>query len=237
MQRRPDAQLIGCLAARGCGKSTKLRRWIAERKAKRLAIWDTKREHGDSVSHSTADMGDFVRALKGKSWRIAFQPDMHDPKRRAAQFEIFCRAVYIAKHCDAVVEELAFVTTPSRSPPAWRVLSLLGRDENPEGGDVTVWANAQRPASIDKDFVGNCTTLHVGRLSFEGDAEAVAKTIGVPKTELMTLKPLHWITRGEHDDAPQKTVLKFSASSLSTTPKKTTLRRPPKGVAVQPESE
>ena len=232
MPRRPDAELIAVLAARGCGKSSWTNGWLDKRRSTRLAIWDVKREHSRHVAMATADIGEFIRALKARTWRLAFHPDMHDAKRRAAQFDLFCKAVYIAKHCDVVVEELAFVTRPSWAPAGWRTLSLLGRDENPEGGNVTVLGTAQRPASIDKDFVGNATLLHVGRLPYEGDAEKVAKTLGMPKEELMQLPPLHWVERGEHDNSMRRGVISFSGSKGISAPKKKALGRVPKAAKV-----
>ena len=37
---------------------------------------------------------------------------------------------------------------------------------------------SQRPASIDKDFLGNCMAIHIGRLAYAEDVRAVAKGIG-----------------------------------------------------------
>lgn len=238
-RRRPDAECIAILGARGSGKSTWFRELLEDRAPTRLGLWDTKREHG---LQGTADLGEFVRALRGRTWRLAFYPTMTDDKRRALEFNIWCLAMYRAKHCFAGVEELAFVTTPSRSPQGWRTLSLLGRDENPEGGAVTVAATSQRPASIDKDFIGNATLIHTGRLPYEDDAKAVARTLGVPAAELMQLEQLHWIERGQLDSEPRRGQVRFSRQkSRAPAPREASSSTPsgpkPKGPKVQPASE
>lgn len=201
MRHRPDAECIAILGARGCGKSTWFRQLLEKRKPARLGLWDVKREH---AIDGTTDLGAFVRALRGRTWRLAFYPTMVDDERRAREFDIWCLAMYRAKHCFAGVEELAYVTRPSRSPQGWRTLSLLGRNENPEGGAVSVAATSQRPASVDKDFIGNATLIHCGRLPYAADADTVARTLGVPAAELMALPQLGWIERGENDRAPRR---------------------------------
>ncbi len=210
--RRPDAELIAVLGARGSGKSQFTKRWLAKSKPKRLGVWDTKREY---QLDATSNIAEFIRTLKGRTWRIAFHPTIGDPERLAKEFDLYCRAMYAAKHCTAVPEELAFVTRPSSAPPGWRTLLLLGRDENPEGGCVTVVTTAQRPASIDKDLLGNCTLIHAGRLPYEDDARLVGKSLGVPPTELQHLAPLHWIERGVDDNAPRRGVLKISGTAAA----------------------
>jgi len=237
-RRRADAECIAILGARGSGKSTYFRQLLDERAPTRLGLWDTKREHGVP---GTADLAEFIRRLRAPAWRIAFFPTMTDAKRRAKEFELWCLAMYRAKHCFAGVEELAFVTTPTRSPQGWRTLSLLGRDENPEGGNVTVAATSQRPASIDKDFIGNATLLHAGRLPYADDAKAVARTLGVNAAELMQLAPLAFIARGQADREARRGVVKFTkkprASRSSSTPTAPPLEPCSKGEKPKDESE
>jgi len=189
-KRAADAQLIAVLAARGNGKSAWLKQWMAAHPHKRRCVWDTKREHGFKA---TQNLGEAIRWMQAPAWEFAYHPDLSDPKRLAAEFSLFCLAAYTAKNCQAILEEMAFVTKPNGGPPGWRTLVMLGRDENPQGGNVTVLATAQRPASVDKDLLGNATLIHAGRLPYEADAVLVGKALGVPAATLMTLPKLHWI--------------------------------------------
>jgi len=214
-KRAKDADCIAILGARGSGKSTWFRQLLEERRPPRLGLWDTKREHGIA---GTADLGEYIRGLQGRTWQLAFYPTMTDDKRRAREFDLWCLAMYRAKHCFAGVEELAFVTRPSRSPQGWRTLSLLGRDVNPEGGDVTVAATSQRPASIDKDFIGNCTLIHTGRLPYADDADAVARTLGVPAAQLMQIPQMHWIERGQADTKARAGVVSIAGRKSRAPP-------------------
>ena len=222
-KRRPDAQLIAVLAARGSGKSAWLAQWMDANPHPRRVVWDTKREHGIK---GTSDLGEAIRWMGGKTWCFAYFPDLADPKRLAKQFSLFCLAVYTAKHAQCIVEELAFVTKPTSAPPGWRTLLMLGRDENPKGGNVTVVCTAQRPASVDKDLIGNATLIHAGRLPYEADAMAVGMALGVPWTELQTLEKLHWFERGETDNEARRGVITFANPA-----------RKPKALGAAPEAK
>ena len=204
-----DTPLVAAVGARGHGKSAWVKQYLQRTRPRRLAVWDLKREyHADMV---TADLGQAIRAMSSRTWSVAFHPDAGDDKRRAAQFDLWCRALMAAGRCTAVVEELAFVTRPSSAPPGWRALCLLGRHEG-----VAAIGTSQRPASIDKDFLGNCTLIHAARLPFEDDARTVARSLGVPFADLMALPALHWVERGEGDDQARRGVLTFRGSSSSS---------------------
>lgn len=149
--------------------------------------------------------------MGGKSWAFAYFPTMGEPKKLREQFSLFCAAAYRAGRCQAIIEELAFVTQPSNAPPGWKTLLMLGRDDNHGGGSVEVVATAQRPASVDKDLLGNATLIHAGRLPYEDDAQLVAKALGVDPRELQTLQKLHWIERGEADSEARRGEINFSA--------------------------
>lgn len=191
-----DAPLVAALGMRGSGKSSWVREYLRKRKRPRLAVWDLMREHQADIK--TADLGEAIRAMAQARFSVAYYPDAADEKRRAVQFDLWCKAVYCAQRCTALVEEVAFVTSPMKAPPGWRQLSLLGRHKGCE-----VIATSQRPASIDKDFLGNCSLVHTGRLAYEPDAKKVAQTMGVTVEQIMSLPLLHWIERGEKDTKPR----------------------------------
>jgi hypothetical protein len=119
------------------------------------------------------------------------------PTARARQFDFLCRAAIAAGNLTLVVEELRFVTTPSRAPMGWAQVCLTGRHAG-----LTVFGASQRPASIDKDFLGNCSKVRTGRLTYPEDVKAVSAAARIPAAEIDLLKPLEWI---EKDLATGKT--------------------------------
>lgn len=198
-----DAGLIAALGSRGMGKSAWVKQELKRLKPSRLAVWDLMREYGAG----TDDLAEAIRGMKGARWQVCFYPS-GDAKVRAKQFDLWCKALMAASSKErpvvAVNEELAFVTSPSWAPGAWQEVTLLGRHRG-----LTVYGTSQRPASIDKDFLGNCTLVHSARLGYEPDAKVVGKRLGVSPDELMNLPQLHYFERGEMESAAKKGVLKF----------------------------
>lgn len=95
-----------------------------------------------------------------------------------------------AGNLSLVIEELRFVTTPSRAPLGWAQVCLTGRHRG-----LKVFGISQRPASIDKDFLGNCTAIRTGRLAYPEDVKAVCKVMGVPSSKVEALRPLEWLEK------------------------------------------
>jgi hypothetical protein len=197
-----EARIIGVMGSTGSGKSAWIKRHILKPKPARLLIWDFKREYG-AFAKQTDNLGEVLTQVSKPKFAAAFMPAMDD-KLRARQFDMVCRAALAAQNLTLLVEELAFVTRPGWAPSAWRMLTLTGRHD----GMVIVGAS-QRPASIDKDFLGNCTLVHSGVLGYEDDAKFVAKVLRVPTADLMTLPPLHWIERDRGAGEPRRGVLTF----------------------------
>ncbi len=143
--------------------------------------WDFSEYDGDLVPA--------LAGLKAKKFRLVFRPSA-DPAVRAQQFDFVCRAALAAGNLTLVVEELRFVTTPSRAPLGWAQVCLTGRHKG-----LRVFGLSQRPASIDKDFLGNCTAIRTGRLAYPEDVKAVTKVMGVPPARVESLRPLEWLEK------------------------------------------
>ncbi len=120
---------------------------------------------------------------------VVFRPSS-DESLRARQFDLFCGAALAAGSLTLVVEELRFVTTPSRAPLRWAEVTMTGRHRG-----LRVIGTSQRPASIDKDFLGNATLIHTGRLVYPEDIRAVAKAMQVEEGAVAALQPLDWIEK------------------------------------------
>lgn len=197
--------IFAALGARGTGKSAWVKQQLARLKPARLAVWDLMQEHD---AEATDDLAAFVRALRARRFRLAFHPS-RDDRQREREFELWCRAMLAAGDVLCVVEELAFVTTPSRAPAAWREMTLLGRHERHR---LSIIGTSQRPASIDKDFLANADVVHCGRLAYKPDAIKAGEVLGVPAEELLTLPDLHWRERRAGDTAARAGVLTFGPS-------------------------
>jgi hypothetical protein len=219
--------VIAALGSRGSGKSAWVKQQIERARPARLVVWDFMREYGE-LAEPVQDVGAAIRAMQGKAWRIAVQPD---PAKAAQHFDLVCRAVKAARRCTFVAEELAFVTTPSKAPPAWRELCLLGRHAT--HAECSIYGVSQRPASIDKDFLACCDVIHAGRLAYGPDAQAVAPFIGCDWRELSRLADLSWIEKhagrpdlnrgvlsfGNVTEKKSRTRSSAAAPSLGTPPK------------------
>jgi hypothetical protein len=118
---------------------------------------------------------------------------------------LFCRVALATGNLLFVVEELRFVTTPSRAPMGWAQVCLTGRHKG-----LKVIAASQRPASIDKDFLGNCTSIHVGRLVYPEDVRAVSRASNIPESDIGALMPLEWIEKDMQTGKQTKGKLTFS---------------------------
>lgn len=178
------------MGASGSGKSTFVKRHIAASKPRRLLIWDPMVEYTDANLTVCDTLGQVLEACaKRKTFRIVFRPHAND-KTRAKQFDVFCGIALAAGNLTLVVEELRFVTRPSYAPTRWAQVSMQGRHHG-----LSVIGTSQRPASIDKDFLGNCTAIRTGRLAYPEDIKAVAKAMQCAEADIAGLKPLEWLQK------------------------------------------
>lgn len=221
--------IVAALGARGTGKSAWACQLPEYTKVSRLAVWDLMREPAHKALPGTESLGEFVRQLKAPSFRIAFYPSRDDAVR-AGQFDLWCRAMLAAGKLTALVEELAFVTSPYKSPAGWKEMCLLGRHAPHR---LTIIGTSQRPAQVDKDFLGNADVIHCGRLVAKGDSQAAAEVLGVDRRELMQLADLAWIERRQGDTEPRRGTLSFAGKAK---PKAVPIGRHPKGANLPPDS-
>ena len=200
------ASNIAVFGASGSGKSTFIKRAIAKAKPARLLIWDPMQEYAE-FGQVTQSLGELVAQIaaggKRGKFSLVYQPSS-DEKTRAKQFDVFCGLAMAAGQLVLVVEELKFVTKPSWSPVRWAQVTMTGRHRC-----LRVIGASQRPASIDKDFLGNCTTIHTGRLAYPEDVRAVAKAMGVDEAGIAALKPLEWIEKNMQTGQTSRGVITF----------------------------
>lgn len=186
-----EAEIVAVMGATGAGKSLYIKGRIKREKPARLLIFDPEGEY-EGFGREVSSMGDLVKLLKkvgAGPFRFVFRP-ADDLAAAKKQFDLFCSIAFAAKNLWLIAEELKFWTSPSYAPPGWSKVNLRGRKHG-----LTVIGASQRPASIDKDFLGNATLVRAGRMNYEEDARAVAKVLGVAPDEIMGLQPLEYIER------------------------------------------
>lgn len=189
------AEIVAVIGASGSGKSSWLKTDFLKpaKRRRRLLVWDFKREYLQSGTVTAAfdSMTPMVQAIQEapKGFSLAFLPDF-EPKRRARQFDRFCRLAYALGDMCMVVEELSFVTTASYAPASWSMVTCTGRHEG-----LTVVGTSQRPAQVDKNFFGNCTLVHSHRVQDMNDVRVMSSVLDVPQTELRALPKFRYIER------------------------------------------
>ena len=141
-----------------------------------------------------------VDAIKSGARAVVFVPvqELRPDGRPEArpydrQFDRFCRVAAALRSCRVLVEELSRVTLASWAPASWKNLSTAGAHAGLE-----LIGTAQRPAQIDKDFLGNCTEIRCYRVNSGNDARTMQDSMGVPWSELMDLPTLHYWHRWKH---------------------------------------
>jgi hypothetical protein len=167
------AQIEAYIGASGSGKGVSIKARLAELQPKRLLIWDPRDEYGaHAMPYRT--LGSLVAAwqkagAKGPC-RARYVPGA-DVKLPEA-FAIVCKLAFACGNLVLLAEELSDVTKPSHAPPAWRQINTQGRHKG-----LIVLGAAQRPALIDKTFLGNCTRIRCGGLVYAADRKAMAAAL------------------------------------------------------------
>lgn len=181
MDNTNKPSIEGFIGASGSGKGVSVRALLKERKPPRLLVWDPLNEYGGFCKVRTNDVAVMARAANQAAFSVAFFPG-NKVKDFAPAFERFCRVAWSAGNCMVLVEELSDVTTPSLAPPLWAQLTRKGRHRG-----LQLVACTQRPAKIDKDFLGSATYVRCFTLRYPEDQRAMAAVLGVPTDQVAGL--------------------------------------------------
>lgn len=184
------AHIEAVMGASGSGKSHYIKGRIKALKPQRLIVWDAREEYAE-LATPTERIGDVLAGLRsGKRVRLAYRPKTMDEKQLRAKFEALCKIVFAAGNVMFIAEELSDVTSPSWAPGAWRQISTQGRHRG-----LQVFGTSQRPASIDKHFLGNATQVRTHRLNYQPDRVTLAQFLDIPLPDVAELKGYAWIQR------------------------------------------
>lgn len=169
------------VGATGSGKGVSVREYLAKQKPKRLLVWDPLGEYGGACSLVTSDLAAVANACRAPTFTVAFFPGAN-AKKFGPKFDLFCRIAWSAGNAEVLVEELSDVTTASLAPQPWARLVRQGRHRG-----LRLIGCTQRPAKVDKDFLGNVTYCRVFQLSWPDDYEVMAKVVRAPKADVEAL--------------------------------------------------
>ena len=171
MLRKPDPSrelrhIMTC-GVSGCGKSYRIRKWIA--RVPVVIAWDPDEDYALDRARSFTDLG---RLWRAGTRRLALTVDPTPGSfawwcewvREMARQEIV-QAVVIA-------EEIAQVTAPGKAPPAWGWLQRQGRKYG-----LGVVSATQRVAESDKTALSQARWIWMGQCG-ERDSTYLTREIG-----------------------------------------------------------
>jgi hypothetical protein len=167
------AQIEAYIGSSGSGKGVSIKRRLAELQPKRLLIWDPRDEyaaHAQPYRTLPSLIAAWSKAGKDGPCRARYVPG--PDVKLADAFAIVCKLAFALGGLVLLAEELSDVTTPGYAPPAWRQITTQGRHKG-----LHVLGAAQRPALIDKTFLGNCTRIRCGQLVYAADRKAMAAAL------------------------------------------------------------
>lgn len=190
MGNEQDAQFIAIIGSTGCGKTTELKRRLKAKKRNRTLIWSPKEAldnyasfyPGSVVVRTASEVLEIVKkAGRAGKFHIVFQPTL-DQKRDMALFDVVCKIMLSVGNVTMVIDELHSVTQAANAVHGWRKVNFMGR-----GYGIHVFGLSQRPASVDKAFMGSLSAVYVGRLPHPPDRKAMAEVLGVDIAEIAAL--------------------------------------------------
>lgn len=192
------AEIHAVMGSSGGGKTTHAKSRIMKKRRRRTIVWSPKEPvdnyaswwPGSVVCTTAAEVLEVVKAAGARGeFHIVFRPTLRRQVDEA-QFNVVCLIALAAKQLLFVVDELHTVTKATHSVDGWGKLVMMGR-----GYGIEIWGMSQRPASMDKDFLGNASTIHTRRLSYPEDAKTVARSLGVKPVDVAELSGYMWIER------------------------------------------
>ncbi|OWQ83837.1 hypothetical protein CDN99_25565 [Roseateles aquatilis] len=184
MSVKNEPSIEAYIGATGSGKGVSLKRRLKALKGGRLLIWDPRNEYSD-FAPAVDSLRALVQAFHQRAGPVKARYVANDHQPLAEQFDFVCRLAFAAGNLVFLAEELTDVTKPSWAPPAWRKIITQGRHQG-----LVVLGAAQRPALIDKSFLGGCTYIRCFTLRYDDDRRAMAKALDVSQDRVDALRTI-----------------------------------------------
>lgn len=184
VENRP--QIEAYIGASGSGKGVSIGRRLAELKPHRLLIWDPRNEYGKHAPQY-GTLPELVGAFKnaGPAGKVRARYVPHPDADMGEAFGLVCNLAFAAGRLLLLAEELSDTTRASWAPPAWRRVITQGRHVG-----LHVLGAAQRPALIDKTFLGNATLIRCFTLRNAADRRTMAEALDVPLQDITALQTI-----------------------------------------------
>ena len=183
-----DGQLYVIAGASRSGKTAWTRKRIA--KVRRIWAWDPEAQWcelpGWRKVSTRAEL--LACAQKPGAQKVAFVAG----GQLKEDFDFWAGAVMYAgryvEPLDAVAEELADVTTPSKAPGNWGILVRRGLKRG-----ISLYCISQRWSEADKTAFGNASDFVIFRQSSGDDVTYLARKTRVEQGEINGLVPLQYV--------------------------------------------
>lgn len=182
-----DGRLFVIAGASRSGKTAWTRKQVA--KARRVFAWDPEDQWAQLPGYRkvTTRAALLQAAQTPGPLRVAYVAggDL------AAEFDFWAGCVMYAgryvEPLEAIAEELADVTTPSKAPGNWGILLRRGLKRG-----ITIRAISQRWSEADKTAVGNASDFVIFRCSSGDDVRYLSRKTRIPEDQIPSA-PLEFV--------------------------------------------
>lgn len=183
-----DGRLYVIGGASRSGKTAWTRKATA--KVRRVFAWDPEAQWCElpGWTKATTRAQLLAAAQKPGPQRVAYVAG----GKLAEEFDFWAGCVMYAgryvEPLDAIAEELADVTTPSKAPGNWGILLRRGLKRG-----ISLWCISQRWSEADKTAVGNASDFVVFRQSSGDDVAYLSRKTRIPLEQIDGLAPLEFV--------------------------------------------
>ena len=196
-----DLEVISIFGGRGSGKTTKARELLADRKRKRVIVYDLKDEYQLQKVYGLAEFAKFMRLNWYKNFKISYVPAAKEKNEHISELSKLCYALANAQQQDSkqgkganltiLVEEMS-VSAPNQKykegQGGFEYCVNIAREWG-----IEIIGVSQRPAQANPDYRGNSSKTYFFALWDALDIKAAQEKLGDKAQSLKSLKPHDFI--------------------------------------------